>query len=487
MSLPNYRSSQSPASQRYGGRGDKSSQDKTPNPFIPMQHGNPNFNPIKLGTKTGDNRIPKPPKQPERPLMPYMRYSRKVWDSVKTTHPEMKLWEIGKVIGQMWRELTDEEKQEYSDEYEAEKIQYQETMKQYHNSPAFQAYLAAKGKAEAVIEEEEKDSKKTEKEKKSKNEARISIQPANDEEDHDDGFSVKHIAAARYLRNHRLINEIFSDTVVPDVRTVVTSSRMSVLKRQVQSLTMHQKKLENELQQIEEKQDAKKRKFEESSQEHQEELKKLCENKQVITEAEFEEMKSKARIELEQRQDEIIKAQKEKAEQDRIEREKREEEERLQKEEDERRKEEEAKAMETARLEAEQKAKEEAEKKAKEDEARDSVKPAEPANSVPAQPVEPEQPAKPAQPEQTTPPATKPEQTDPKPQENSEVKENPEVQVKKDTTEIPENKEKPKDSEKTIDGEDSKDATEKMEVDENKEDDCGADSDSTIIDGDLGE
>jgi len=259
------------------------------NPFVQNTGGNNAFTPQRIGTKQPvPIGTPKPPKAPEKPLMPYMRYSRKVWDQVKTENPDLKLWEIGKIIGQMWRDLPEKERGEYTEDYETEKQEFDKAMKMYQSSPAFQAYLTAKSKGAPVIEDPQDPVPSSNQRGAKVQERRIDIQPAEDEEDPDDGLSVKHVAHARFMRNHRLINEIFSEAMVPDVRSVVTSGRMQVLKRQVQSLTMHQKKLEAELTTIEEKYENKKRKFLQSSSEFNEELKKHC--VKAVSEEKYEEM-----------------------------------------------------------------------------------------------------------------------------------------------------------------------------------------------------
>uniref|UniRef100_A0A2I3SG34 HMG box domain-containing protein n=1 Tax=Pan troglodytes TaxID=9598 RepID=A0A2I3SG34_PANTR len=222
------------------------------------------YNNYRLGGNPGTNSrvmassgimIPKPPKPSDKLLMPYMRYSRKVWDQVKASNPDLKLWEI---------DLTDEEKQEYLNEYKAEKIEYNEYMKSYHNSPVYLAYINAKSCAEAALEKESQQRQSC----IEKGEPYMSIQRDEDPDDCDD-------ATACFQRKHSLINEILSDSVVPDIQSVVTTARMQVLKLQVRSLMVHQQKLEAELLQIEERY-PKTRKFLESTESFKVDMEKIA-------------------------------------------------------------------------------------------------------------------------------------------------------------------------------------------------------------------
>lgn len=43
---------------------------------------------------------------------------------MKADNLNLKLWQIGKIIGQMWRELPASDKQQFVEEYEMEKVKY---------------------------------------------------------------------------------------------------------------------------------------------------------------------------------------------------------------------------------------------------------------------------------------------------------------------------------------------------------------------------
>ncbi len=78
-----------------------------------------------------------------------------MWHRVREENKDSQLWDIGRKIGALWRELDDCEKQVYQEEFEMDKAEYDRQMKTYQNSAAYQAYLAAsrsQGPLQEIIE-----------------------------------------------------------------------------------------------------------------------------------------------------------------------------------------------------------------------------------------------------------------------------------------------------------------------------------------------
>ncbi|CAL8101985.1 unnamed protein product [Calicophoron daubneyi] len=259
-----------------------------------------------------DTRVPKPPKPPEKPLMPYMRYSRKVWEQVKNSNPHLKLWEVGKIIGQMWRELPDDEKTLYVEEYDAEKAQYAEALRQYHSSPAYQAWLVAKERAEKSMEEQDQERKQASARVRDRmgeipqTDLRESYILEDNEEDAEDQYTAKHVAAARFQRNHRLMQEILSDSRLPDPGQLITQSRLNTLRLQVEQLKSHKRNLCQEIESCEARHRAKLKRIQEDSSKFLEGYQKLTSERPMITESQFAEMIVKAKHDLQREEEERL-------------------------------------------------------------------------------------------------------------------------------------------------------------------------------------
>uniref|UniRef100_A0A1I7XSX9 HMG box domain-containing protein n=1 Tax=Heterorhabditis bacteriophora TaxID=37862 RepID=A0A1I7XSX9_HETBA len=246
----------------------------------------------------------KAPKAPDRPLVPYMRFSRKMWSKVRAENPDAHLWDIGKEIGQLWRDTPDTEKLVYQHEYEIEKVSYYTgriDLSHIHLCilPIFRKDTQNRARA-------------NEKNSRSRMDAGgVVIQPV-DEEDAGNELSSRKLAAVRFDRNHRLIADLFSPAIVTDTRTIVAQNRMDMLRKQAQSLSTHQSKLEEELLKLEEVHNEKKRLIEKGSEDFAENLKKVCEEKPQLDEARFDQLLdewtgklAEAYVEYKKKQDEI--------------------------------------------------------------------------------------------------------------------------------------------------------------------------------------
>lgn len=80
--------------------------------------------------------------------------------------------------------------------------------------------------------------------------SKVTVQAAEDEDT--DNFFSKHLAAARFQRNHQLINILFSDIVVHQEQPS-ESDKLQACKKRVKSLTDYQKKIDDEISDLNEK------------------------------------------------------------------------------------------------------------------------------------------------------------------------------------------------------------------------------------------
>ncbi|CCG82288.1 putative Nucleosome binding protein [Taphrina deformans PYCC 5710] len=76
-------------------------------------------------------RAKKDPDAPKRALSSYMLFAQDQRSVVQQEHPNIAFGEVGKVLGQKWKALTDSEKKPYEDRAAEEKKKYEKAKAQY--------------------------------------------------------------------------------------------------------------------------------------------------------------------------------------------------------------------------------------------------------------------------------------------------------------------------------------------------------------------
>ncbi|CAF0864979.1 unnamed protein product [Didymodactylos carnosus] len=114
----------------------------------------------------------------------------------------------------------------------------------------------------------------------------FTIESADDDVENEDDvyFSSRHMAAARFQRNQRLLCDVFNEVCIPDLRSNITVDRIVQLRRQVDSLKSHRETFEKELQELEEKHLEKKRKFLESNEKFHNDYLEACSSTNISRE-----------------------------------------------------------------------------------------------------------------------------------------------------------------------------------------------------------
>ena len=84
--------------------------------------------------KKGKAKSKKDPNAPKKATTSFLAYSNEIRPKVKAEHPDASFGELGKMIGEMFRKLTPEEKEKYEQIAQKDKQRYKRQMDEYQSS-----------------------------------------------------------------------------------------------------------------------------------------------------------------------------------------------------------------------------------------------------------------------------------------------------------------------------------------------------------------
>ncbi|CAB4011436.1 Hypothetical predicted protein [Paramuricea clavata] len=85
---------------------------------------------------------------PKAPLTGYVRFLNEHREKVRQEKPELPFYEITKILGTMWSQMPQEQKQSYLNEAEKDKERYSKELVEYQQTDAYKSFVAKQEKAE---------------------------------------------------------------------------------------------------------------------------------------------------------------------------------------------------------------------------------------------------------------------------------------------------------------------------------------------------
>ncbi|KAJ1676823.1 Non-histone chromosomal protein 6 [Spiromyces aspiralis] len=98
----------------------------------------PKAAPAATATKSRSRRANKDTEAaaPKRPLSAYMFFSQEFRARVKSQNPEATFGQIGKILGEMWRNMADEQKSPFTQKAQQDKARYNKEMAAFGKTKA---------------------------------------------------------------------------------------------------------------------------------------------------------------------------------------------------------------------------------------------------------------------------------------------------------------------------------------------------------------